>query len=218
MRRRTFLGNGAAVALAGCSQILGADDSEPTISAGDPRIVTRNNNTHAVIPLNHTANGRVFSGVSVDLSYLDGETVVKSQEYLVFCVPPSGLETWALSFGDSPADTVRVNGLSVVNPVRQIATDVQVSNATFGSTTESGKMAGSRNLSATFTNQTGSEIELYPYLVATYDGKAVLAANPGQDTFGVILGAGETLQHEAIIVHPNVSLTDGIEAYPCVSS
>ena len=122
---------------------------------------------------------------------------------------------WAPALGES-ADTARVNDLTVANPRRQIANDVTVSNLEFEDSDSS--VEESRNLSATFTNKTGSEIELYPYLVATYEGKQVLAAFPGADAFGVTLSAGETLQHEAFLMHENVGLVDGLEAYPCVPS
>jgi len=210
MRRRTFLSTGAAATLAGCSQLpFGSDGGggDATVTAENARVETIGGETHPVLSLSHTAGNAVIPGVGINLTYLDGSTVVDSlEQYAV--APPGETTLWAPASSDTSFDSVRIDDVSVVDPARPITDEIAVSDTSFSG----------ENLSARFENTTSSTIELYPYLVGTYQGTAVLPENSTSGLNAVVLEAGQAVTHEAVIVHENTDLVDGVDAYPCVSS
>lgn len=209
MRRRTLLA-AALPATAGCSQLpfgSGGGGDGASVTAENARLETIGGETHPVLSLSHTAGNAVIPGVGIDLAYLDGSTVVDSlEQYTV--APPGETTLWAPALPDTSFDSVRIDGVSVVDPARPVTNEIAVSDTSFSG----------ENVSARFDNTTSSPIELYPYLVGTYQGTAVLPENATSGLNAVKLEAGQAVTHEAVLVHENVDLVDGVEAYPCVSS
>jgi len=209
MRRRAFLATGAAAALAGCSQLpFGSDDGGGTnVKADNARVEAIGDETYPVLSLSHMAGDAVVPGVGIDLTFLDGDTVVSSIEQFAV-VPPGETTLWASAPADTSFDSVRIDDVTALDPARPITDKVSVSDRSIADGV----------LSARFENKSSSTIELYPYLVGTYRGTAVLPEHSTSGLNAVVLESGQAVKHEATPPHKNADLVDGIEAYPCVLS